>query len=52
MKKIIALIIVLLLLVPLGTLSAKEKEGAKLIVIKIDETNVEGELIGVKQNSI
>jgi hypothetical protein len=52
MKKIIALIIVFTLLFPLGTLFAEEKEGAKLIVTKIDGTDVKGELIAVKKNSI
>ena len=53
MKKVIALILVLSLLVSIhGELLAKEKRGAELQIQKKDGEEVRGELIAIKQNSL
>jgi hypothetical protein len=52
MKKIMALIVIVPLLFPLDAAWAKEREGVKLVVTKIDGTNIEGELIAVRRNSL
>jgi len=53
MKKVIALILVLSLLVSIhGELLAKEKRGAELLIQKKDGEDVRGELIAIKQNSL
>lgn len=51
MKKIMTLVIGVSLLFPSGALLAKEREGAQLVITKIDGTVIYGELIGVKQDS-
>jgi len=52
MKKFIALFLVFSILALSGNLIAKEKKGADLIIKKTDGTQVRGELIAVKQNSL
>jgi hypothetical protein len=51
MKKLIALLLVFSILSLSGNLYA-EKKGADLIILKIDGTQVRGELIAVKKNSL
>jgi hypothetical protein len=52
MKKTISLFLVLSLLLLSIPLTAKEKKGADLMVRKTDGTEVRGELIAVKENSV
>ena len=52
MKKTISLFLVLSLLLLSIPLTAKEKKGADLMVRKADGTEVRGELIAVKGNSL
>ncbi|MFB0564675.1 MAG: hypothetical protein ACETWK_03250 [Candidatus Aminicenantaceae bacterium] len=52
MKKFIALFLVFSLLALSANLYAKEKRGAKLIIIKTDGQQIKGELIAVKENSL
>jgi hypothetical protein len=52
MKKIMSLLVAFSLLGLTGNLLAGERRGAMLVVQKKDGTQVEGELIAVKQNSI
>jgi hypothetical protein len=51
-KKFIALFLVFSLMMLSVNLSAKERRGAKLIVIKNDGQLIEGEIITVKPNSL
>jgi hypothetical protein len=51
MKKIMTLVIVVSLLFSSGALFAKERQGAQLVITKIDVTVIKAELIGVKQDS-
>jgi len=51
-KKFIALFLVFSLFALSGSLYAKERRGAKLIVTKKDGQQIEGELITVKPNSL
>jgi len=50
-KKLLVLVLVCILIFPLG-LAAKEKKGADLIIQKTDGTQIGGELIAVKENSL
>ena len=50
-KKLLVLVLVCILIFPLG-LTAKEKKGADLLVETTDGTQVRGELIVVKENSL
>ncbi len=52
MKKFISLFLVFSILVLSGNLYAKERKGADLMIQKNDGTQVRGELIAVKQNSL
>jgi hypothetical protein len=52
MKKTISLFLVLSLILLSMPLTAKEKKGADLLVRKSDGTEVKGELIVVKKNSL
>jgi hypothetical protein len=52
MEKIVSLLVVFSLLGLTGNLLAGERRGAILVVQKKDGTQVKGELIAVKQNSI
>jgi hypothetical protein len=52
MKKLIYLLLVFSILTLSMPLSAKERKGADLIIQKTDGTQVRGELIAVKQNSL
>jgi len=51
-KKFISLLLIFSLMILPTTLYAKERRGAKLIVIKKDGGQIEGELITVKPNSL
>lgn len=51
-KKFIALFLVFSVLALSGSLYAKERRGAKLIITKKDGQQVQGELITVKPNSL
>ncbi len=51
-NKLLSLFLVFSLLVLSANLYAKEKRGAKLIIIKKDEQQIKGELITVKPNSL
>jgi hypothetical protein len=52
MKKFISLFLVFYILALLGNMFAKERYGAELLIQKIDGTQVRGELIAIKQNSL
>jgi hypothetical protein len=52
MKKFIALFLVFSILTLSGNLFAKKRKGADLFIQKKDGTQVKGELIAVKQNSL
>ena len=52
MKKFISLFLVVSILLLSGNLFAKERKGADLIIQRTDGTQVRGELIAVKQNSL
>jgi hypothetical protein len=52
MKKFIALFLIFSVLTLSGSIFAKEKTGADLIIQKTDGTQVRGELIAVKKNSL
>lgn len=52
MKKFISIFLVLSVLALSTPLTAKERKGADLIIQKTDETQVRGELIAVKENSL
>ena len=51
-KKFISLFLVISLLALTGNLMAREMRGAKLIIQKEDGSQIEGELIAVKQNTL
>jgi hypothetical protein len=51
-NKILTLVVVFSLLCSLGTLMAKERRGAELVVQKKDGRQIRGELIAVKQASL
>jgi len=52
MKKFISLFLVFSILALSGNMFANEKRGADLIILRTDGTQVRGELIAVKQNSL
>ena len=52
MKKIIALLLVFSIICLYGNLYAKERQGAELVIQKIDGQQVKGELIAVKKDSL
>ena len=52
MKKFISLFLVVSILLLSGNMFAKERKGADLIIQKTDGTQVRGELIAVKENSL
>jgi len=52
MKKFIYLVLVFSILALSGNMLAKERKGADLIIQKTDETQIRGELIAVKENSL
>jgi len=52
MKKFVSLFLIFSLLALSGNLIAKERRGAELIVQETDGTQVRGELIAVKENSL
>ena len=52
MRKAISLFLVFSILVLSAPLTAKERKGADLIIQKKDGTQVRGELIAVKENSL
>ena len=52
MKNAISLLLVFSVLVLSIPITAKEKEGADLIIQRTDGTQISGELIAVKQNSL
>ena len=52
MRKAISLVLVFSILLLSGTMFAKERKGADLVVQKTDGTQVRGELIAVKENSL
>lgn len=52
MKKFISLFLVLSILLLSGNLFARERKGADLVIQKTDGTQIRGELIAVKENSL
>ena len=52
MKKVISLFLVFSILLLSGNMLAKERKGADLIILKTNRTQVRGELIAVKENSL
>lgn len=52
MKKVGFLFCVLLLIVPLENLTAKERHGADAVIVKNDGQAVKGELVAVKEHSL
>ena len=52
MKKFVSLLLVFSILLLSGNLFAKERKGADLIIEKTDGTQVRGELIAAKENSL
>jgi hypothetical protein len=52
LDKLVAAVIVFLMLVLPGALSARERRGANLIITLKDDRQVEGELIAVKPDSL
>jgi hypothetical protein len=51
-ERIIAPTLIVLLLIMPGNVSAKERRGAELVVTRLDGSQVSGELIAVKPNSL
>ena len=51
-KKFVSLFLIFSLLVLSGSLYAKERQGAKLVITKKNGHQIEGELITVKPNSL
>ena len=51
-KKLISLFLIFSLVMLSANLYAKERRGAKLIITKLDEQLIKGELIAVKPNSL
>ena len=52
MKKIISVFLIFALVVLITPVTAKEKRGAELVVLKRDGMQIRGELITVKENSL